>query len=494
VIGGEANPAASMSLRVHDDGPTMPEDLRVWAERLRQARSSGAMGLAPGEALWLARAPGRLDVMGGIADYSGSRVLEMPIREAACAAVQPRPDGDRVTIHSEVDATGDGELETLRLSAPAERVRELAASGDWDAARRWLEEVAGDRWASYVLGPVMVLCHEAGRAWEGGLAIALQSEAPLGKGVSSSAAVEAATIAAASAALGVEASAMQLARWCQQAENRVAGAPCGVMDQVTVMCGAKGALLELRCQPATIEGLRSIPEGLAVWGVDSGVRHAVGGSDYGSVRTATFMGRRLIEAVSRRRGDDPPDPPGGYLAELSPSRLMQRYMAALPASMSGQAFLDAHGETGDPVTRVDPDRHYAVAACTAHPVWEHHRVRLFARLLDGAAEGEAGADRSRALLGELMLQAHASYSGCGLGSDATDALVDAVTRPPASAGLLGAKITGGGSGGVVAILGRADAEPAVRAIAEAHRQRRGGGRVFHGSSDGAAGTGVYRLA
>ena len=46
----------------------------------------------PGTAIAIARAPGRLDVMGGIADYSGSLVLERPIAEGTCAAVQPVDD------------------------------------------------------------------------------------------------------------------------------------------------------------------------------------------------------------------------------------------------------------------------------------------------------------------------------------------------------------------------------------------------------------------
>jgi L-arabinokinase len=71
-----------------------------------------------------------------------------------------------------------------------------------------------------------------------------------------------------------------MALLCQKAENLVAGAPCGVMDQMTCMCGEKGALLALLCQPAELQPPVGIPEELALWGIDSGERHAVGGSDY----------------------------------------------------------------------------------------------------------------------------------------------------------------------------------------------------------------------
>src|SRR5262245_2330702 len=51
-------------------------------------------GFAPGRPIRVSRAPGRLDVMGGIADYTGSLVCEMPLDRAAAVAVQARDDRD----------------------------------------------------------------------------------------------------------------------------------------------------------------------------------------------------------------------------------------------------------------------------------------------------------------------------------------------------------------------------------------------------------------
>ncbi len=85
-----------------------------------------------------------------------------------------------------------------------------------------------------------------------------------------------------------------------------------------------------------------------------------------------------------------------------------------------------------------------------------------------------------------MYDSHASYSRCGLGSDGTDRLV-ALVRAASGAGLFGAKITGGGSGGTVAVLGRPDAGWAVTEVARRYREEtRRAARVFAGSSPGAA--------
>src|SRR5689334_19397279 len=107
--------------------------------------------------------------------------------------------------------------------------------------------------------------------------------------------------------------------------------------------------------------------------------------------------------------------------------------------MSGAEFLARYAGTVDAVTRVDPKLTYAVRTPAAHPVWEHHRVRVFAELLPNAAS-----ERVRELLGELMFQSHGSYGACGLGSDGTDLIVELVRTRGVAEGLYDAKISGGG--------------------------------------------------
>jgi galactokinase len=94
----------------------------------------------------------------------------------------------------------------------------------------------------------------------------------------------------------------------------------------------------------------------------------------------------------------------------------------------------------------------------------------------------------------LMYQSHASYSRCGLGSAETDRLVALVRSAGHRAGLYGAKITGGGSGGTVAVLGRGGADAVVATIAEQFAEETGHmPQVFSGSSPGAAAVGALRL-
>jgi len=150
--------------------------------------------------------------------------------------------------------------------------------------------------------------------------------------------------------------------------------------------------------------------------------------------------------------------------------------------MSGAEFLTRYSRTADTVTTVDPGRTYKIRQPATHPVYEHHRVKLFRRLLT-----EPSSEERRKELGELMYQSHASYSACGLGAHGTDLIVSLVRAEGPANGLYGARITGGGSGGTVAILGRRDAHQAINRVAQRYKEATGyRPYIFQGSSPGVA--------
>jgi galactokinase len=441
-----------------------------------------------------ARAPGRLDVMGGIADYSGSMVMELPIREATFAALQRQTDR-RLRIVS----LGDDADQTLDFEMALSEFESSGGPVDYEAARARFQQDPSRHWAAYVAGVFLALMREREVRFREGARILISSSVPQGKGVSSSAALEVAVTRAVAAAFDVTIDARETALLCQIVENRVAGAPCGVMDQMTASCGEADRLLALRCQPAELLGMTAIPNEVAFWGLDSGVRHAVTGADYGSVRVGAFMGYRMIVEMAGMKvnagapgGAAQVDDPrwGGYLANITPSEFEQHYAAQLPERIEGAEFLSRYKGTTDTITRVAPERGYAVRVPTAHPINEHHRVRLFAELL----RGEINEERMK-LAGELMYQSHASYSACGLGSAATDRIVELAREAGPGQGIYGAKITGGGSGGTVAILGLRDAAESVRRIAERYAKTSSHQPyIFSGSSPGSAEFGWLRMA
>jgi L-arabinokinase len=409
--------------------------------------------------LIVTRAPGRLDVMGGIADYSGSLVLELPIAEATFAAIQlnPEPQLDIVTLLDDEP----------HHSAFSMSLRDL--EGDYEAARSLFQR--DNAWAAYVAGVFLVLMREHDIRFSSGANILIWSRVPPGKGVSSSAALEVAVMEAVTKAFHIDIGPRDVALLSQRVENMVVGAPCGVMDQMTAVFGERDRLLALLCQPAELKDMIDLPPQLKLWGIDSGIRHSVGGSDYGSVRAGAFMGHRIIGERT-------------YLANISPAEFENKYAARLPERMSGEAFLERHKGTLDPVTSIDPQREYAVKLPTAHPIYENARVQRFIELLDAS-------ETHFEELGELMYASHQSYTALGLNSEGTDLLVDLVRQEP---GLLGAKITGGGSGGTVAVLGNQNSHAAIERIAKAYANETGHQPyIFSGSSSGSLTFGHIKL-
>jgi L-arabinokinase len=459
----------------------------IWPRRAALAADDGGP-------VWVARAPGRLDVMGGIADYSGALVLQWPIHEATRAAI--RPWAEPVIEITSVSPDGAERRCDVPLDVVADPDR------PYDEVRAWFAADPARHWAAYVAGVFHVLAREHGVSFKAGAAILIESDVPEGKGVSSSAAIEAATMEAAVAAWQVAIDPRTRAVRCQQVENLIVGAPCGIMDQMTSICGEAGSLMALLCQPAEFQGSVRLPHGLGVWGVDSAIRHAVTGADYGAVRVGAFMGYRILAelagldvAPGAREGHVRVDDPRwhGYLANVG-SVAFRRFAPDIPESLDGATFLARYQGTTDLVTRVDPARRYAVRTPTAHPIDEHERVTEWARQLT-PAPGAAAAAPDPARLGALMYESHASYSACGLGSEGTDRLVALAREAGVAQGIYGAKITGGGSGGTVAILADARAGDAIHKIAARYANETGrDAYVFDGTSPGAARVGAIRLA
>jgi galactokinase len=427
----------------------------------------------------------------------------MPIAEACHAAAQLGPGDGMLRV---VSLGGDAGARASTFELPAAALLDAAGAPlPYEAARAALAGDARSSWAAYPLGALHVIAKEGGAAWaRTGVRLLLASAVPEGKGVSSSAAVEVATMSAAAPLAGVALDGRTLALWCQRAENLCVGAPCGVMDQMASALGRPGELLALLCRPAEVQGTLALGAHAAVWGVDSGIRHSVGGSDYGAVRAGTFMGRTVVGALAAAaRGSADAAaaarvPPGSaaaqpdgpaHLTQVPPHEWERAYAAHVPEHMTGAAFAAAYGTHGDAVTRLADAQTYALRTPAAHAVYEHFRVSAFATAL-AAPPGDA----QLVLLGALMHQSHESYSRCGLGSAGTDALVALVEELGAARGLFGAKITGGGCGGTVCILGRADAGDAVAEVVARYAAASGTRpHVFTGSSPGAVAFGKLTL-
>jgi galactokinase len=222
---------------------------------------------------FLAIAPGRVNVIGEHVDYNGGWVLPAAIDRCLIMAVAPRTD-HRVRLAS-ADVGGVIEF-----------------SGE-DLAPGLTQD-----WSRYVRGVLAGLAR-AGHVVPG-FDACLASTIPVGGGLSSSAALEAATGLASLALGGASMEPFALAKLCQQAEHDYAGVPCGIMDQAAVLCCEPGHLLLLDCAAETFVHTPLADDEWGLLIINSGVSHELASGEYAQRRAACEQAARRLGVPSLR--------------------------------------------------------------------------------------------------------------------------------------------------------------------------------------------------
>ncbi|MGC4852107.1 galactokinase [Micromonospora sp. DT4] len=347
----------------------------------------------PAAGLWAA--PGRVNLIGEHTDYNDGFVLPfaLPMRTVVAA---DRRDDERWTVWSELSG------ETISFDAD-----DVAEPG----------RVTG--WGAYVAGVVWAL-RDAGHAVPGAR-LAIASDVPLGSGLSSSAALESAVLAALLDLAGLELPAERQPRLAQRAENVYVGAPTGIMDQSAVIRCRAGHALFLDCRDESVEHIPFDLDaaGLAVLVIDSRAPHRHADGEYAARRRSCEAAAEALGVPALR--DVPVDQLDTALARLDDTETRRR---------------------------------------VRHVVTEDQRV------LDTVTLLRAGRVRD---IGPLLTASHVSMRD---DFEITVPEIDTAVEAALSAGALGARMTGGGFGGCVLALVETDRADAVaEAVRAAYAER-----------------------
>jgi galactokinase len=197
----------------------------------------------------VARAPGRIEVIGNHTDYNGGTVLGAAIDRSVWVALARRADGIR------------------RMSSGLSgRVVERPAS---DLAR-----LSGpDSWVNYPLG-VLAALPSFGLRSPAGFDYLASSDLPVGAGLSSSAAIELASGLAFLRAAGEDPPREMLVRIGRHAENNFVGVPCGILDQGVSGFGRKDRLVFIDCRGPRFDTV-PLPPGAHFWIFNTHTKHAL---------------------------------------------------------------------------------------------------------------------------------------------------------------------------------------------------------------------------
>jgi galactokinase len=349
------------------------------------ARFEREFGRLP-DGVW--QAPGRVNLIGEHTDYNEGFVLPFAIDKTARVAVAVRPDS---TVRL-LSTYGDQGLVTADLGT--------------------LEPGSAKGWTKYPLG-VMWALRQRGIAVPG-LDLLLDSDVPLGAGLSSSHAIECAVITALNELAGAGLGPQEMVLATQRAENDFVGAPTGIMDQSASLRGAKGQAVFLDCRDQSV---RLVPfdaeaAGLVLLVIDTKVSHSHADGGYASRRASCERGAEAL-GVKALRDVEVGD-------------------------------LEAAASVLDEVTyrRV------------RHVVTENRRVLQTVELL--AAHGPGA-------IGELLDASHVSMRD---DFEISCPELDLAVETARAYGAIGARMTGGGFGGAAIALTAVEAEARVRAAVE----------------------------
>ena len=210
----------------------------------------------------VARAPGRVNLIGDHTDYTGGLVFPMAIDRDTTIVFEQSPENSpgeptrsASTRADAVSLTSENFEGTVQFDLP---VTDAAA--------------VRPTWGRYVAGVAAAMTERSlpVRGFHGRVA----TEVPIGGGLSSSAALE----VAAALAFGIDTDVATLAAVCRRAEHLATSVPCGIMDQLTSAAGVKDHALLIDCHTLDVTPVR-IPESLAVWVVEISSR-TLDGSEY----------------------------------------------------------------------------------------------------------------------------------------------------------------------------------------------------------------------
>jgi len=348
---------------------------------------------------FIARAPGRVNLLGEHVDYNDGFVLPVAIDRAVYLAASPTPD-NMVTVHA-LDLN-----EQVTFS-----IKELSTKQD-------LKGATLPDWALYPAGVAWSL-HEAGLEISG-LRAVITSDVPIGAGLSSSAALEVGFAVVWQALGGWQIARVELAQFCQRAENRYVGVNCGLMDQFASACGVEGHALffdtrSLEWQPAPL-----FPA-TAIIVADSGVRHSLTTSAYNERRAACEQAVTLLKKYK---------PDIQALRDISPVEFAA-YSVYLPETIRKRA---------------------------------EHVVKEIARVESALSALRRNDEQA---FGALMYSGHASISKLyEVSTPELDTLVELARNLP---GCIGARLTGGGFGGCTVNLVHQDvAQRFIRSLEEGY--------------------------
>jgi galactokinase len=215
----------------------------------------------------LVRSPGRVNIIGEHTDYNEGFVLPAAIDKAIYIAIGKRDD-DLISLYAQ-DYQQSHEINLSNI-VPTDK-----------------------HWPNYILGIVDQL-QKKGYSISG-FNLVIDGDVPLGAGLSSSAAVECATVYALNDLFGLGIEKIEMVKMAQLAEQTFAKVMVGIMDQFASMFGKKGHAIKLDCRSLEYEYVPLVLKGIKILLLNTNVKHSLASSEYNTRRAQCEEGVALVK-------------------------------------------------------------------------------------------------------------------------------------------------------------------------------------------------------
>jgi galactokinase len=211
----------------------------------------------------IVRSPGRVNIIGEHTDYNEGYVLPAAIDKAAYIAMSVRNDGEIHLYAADLNETFSTNITNMK-------------------------PVGDVSWPNYIIGAAAQLAKKD--LIRNGFNAVVMSDVPIGAGLSSSAAVESATIFALNELLKANLSKTAIIKMAQMTEHEFAGVNCGIMDMFASVMGKKDHIIKLDCKTLEYEYVPFKLEGVKILLLNTNVKHSLASSEYNTRRKECEQG------------------------------------------------------------------------------------------------------------------------------------------------------------------------------------------------------------
>ena len=215
----------------------------------------------------IVRSPGRVNLIGEHTDYNNGFVLPAAIDKAAYVAIAKRTDNKVVMYATAFNQDFEISLKEIKTTTLG--------------------------WPNYILG-VIDQIQKTGVEL-GGCNLLIDGDIPIGAGLSSSAALECATLFAFNELFGLQFTRIQMAFMAQKGEHDFAGVHCGLMDMFASLFGKKDHVIKLDCRSLEYEYVPLDIKGYKILLLNTNVKHALSSSEYNTRRIQCEQGITWIQ-------------------------------------------------------------------------------------------------------------------------------------------------------------------------------------------------------